>query len=101
MQCLEDGLGDPDPQVGEITYATKITSDDRHIDWSERNDEILRRVRIGGAWTTWRGERFRIIQAAESEGRIVPTVVQPAGKPKMAFDDWVRGARPDSGEWFE
>ncbi|MEC8503549.1 MAG: hypothetical protein VXY70_08255, partial [Actinomycetota bacterium] len=101
LQCLEDGLGDPDPQVGEITYATKITSDDRHIDWSERNDEILRRVRIGGAWTTWRGERFRIIQAAESEGRIVPTVVQPAGKPQMAFDDWVRGARPDSGEWFE
>lgn len=101
LKCLKDGLGDPAPQVGEVTYASKITSDDRHIDWSERNDEILRRVRIGGAWTTWRGERFRIIQAIESDGRIVPTVVQPAGKPQMAFDDWVRGARPDSGEWFE
>ena len=101
LVCLENGLGDPTPQAGEATYAAKITTEDRHVDWTQSNEAILRTIRIGGAWTTWRGERFRIHDARESEGRIVPIVVQPPGKPQMSFDDWVRGARPEHGEWFQ
>ena len=101
LSCLENGLGEPAPQVGEVTYAAKMTAEDRHIDWTQPNEVILRTVRIGGAWTTWRGERFRIHDAELVDGNIIPVSVQPAGKPKMSFDDWVRGARPDEGEWFE
>jgi methionyl-tRNA formyltransferase len=101
LTCLELGLGDPIPQQGEVTYASKISVEDRHIDWSESNEHILRKVRIGGAWTSWRGERFRIHSARVVDGQIVPIVVQPAGKPKMDFDDWIRGARPAESEWFE
>ena len=101
MTCLEQGLGDPIPQQGEVTYASKISVEDRHIDWSESNEHILRKVRIGGAWTSWRGERFRIHSARVVDGQIVPIVVQPAGKPKMDFGDWIRGARPAESEWFE
>lgn len=100
LACLESGLGAPSPQVGEVTYAAKMTSEDRHIDWTHSNEGILRTIRIGGAWTTWRGERFRIHDAKEVDGTILPVVVQPAGKPQMSFEDWVRGARPDDGEWF-
>jgi methionyl-tRNA formyltransferase len=101
LSCLENGLGEPAPQVGEVTYAAKMTADDRHIDWTQPNEVVLRTVRIGGAWTTWRGERFRIHDAQVVDGAIIPLLVQPAGKPKMSFDDWVRGARPEDGEWFE
>jgi len=101
LRCLDEGFGDPVPQHGEVTYASKILAEDRHIDWSEPNDHILRKVRIGGAWTSWRSERFRIHSAHVVDDRVVPIVVQPPGKPQMNFDDWIRGARPAEGEWFE
>lgn len=101
LTCLETGFGEPTPQVGEVTYAAKITTEDRRIDWTQPNETILRTIRIGRAWTTWRGERFRISHAEECDGDVVPIVVQPSGKPQMRFDEWVRGARPNDGEWFE
>ena len=35
------------------------------------------------------------------EGQIVPTIVQPEGKPRMAHDSWRNGARPTPEEQFE
>lgn len=101
VDTLDAGLGEPVAQVGEPTYAAKIDSAELRIDWSRTADEIDRLIRLGGAWTTFRGERFKIHAAELVDGRIVPTVVQPAGKPRMDADAWRNGARPGDDEWFE
>lgn len=101
VDTLEAGLGDPTEQVGVPTYAAKIEPAERRIDWTRPADEIHRLIRLGGAWTTFRGERLKIHVADLVDGEIVPTVVQPAGKPRMSAEAWRNGARPAEGESFE
>jgi methionyl-tRNA formyltransferase len=101
IDTLATGLGEPTEQVGVPTYAAKIDPAELRIDWSRPADEIHRLIRVGGAWTTFRGERFKIHAADLVDGEIVPTVVQPAGKPRMDAQAWRNGARPAEGEWFE
>ena len=77
-------------------------------------------VRLDRAWTTWRGERLRILaaEAVDAEtgaGRLAPgvrrdtlvgtgdgvlriLVVQPAGRRPMDADAWSRGVRVDEDE---
>ena len=98
---LAGGLGAPEPQVGEPTYASKIDAAELRIDWSRPVSEIDRLVRLGGAWTTFRGGRIKINEARLEDGELRPSVVQPEGKRPMAFDAWRNGARPLAGEWFE
>ena len=57
---LGDGLGDAEPQVGEPTYAAKIEPEELRIDWSRPAGELDRLVRLGGAWTTFRGQRLKV-----------------------------------------
>ena len=114
---LERGLDDGEPQVGEVVYAHKLTADDRRVDWSDSAEQVDRVVRVGGAWTTFRGERFKLhevevvagsgpagsVQAdtvLTPNGGIRLITVQPAGKPRMSASDWRNGAQPD-GESFE
>lgn len=101
VDTLARGLGEPVPQVGEPTYAAKIEPGELRIDWSVTPERIDRLIRLGGAWTTFRGNRMKIHEARIVDGGIVPTVVQPEGKPRMAYDSWRNGARPAPGEWFE
>lgn len=101
VDTLARGLGQPEPQIGEATYASKIDPSELRIDWSRPGAEIDRLVRLGGAWTTFRGARMKIHAGDLVGGELVPTAVQPEGKPRMAFDAWRNGARPASGEWFE
>jgi methionyl-tRNA formyltransferase len=98
---LDAGLGEPEPQAGEPTYAAKIDPAELRIDWSRPAAEIDRLVRLGGAWTTFRGGRIKINEASLDGDDLVPTVVQPEGKRPMAYDAWRNGARPATGEWFE
>ena len=102
------GLGDPEPQRGTPTYAEKIRADELRLDWSRPAADLDRLVRIGGAWTTFRGQRMKVLAArlepdagAPDGQRLVPTEVQPQGKAAMPFDAWRNGARPAPGEWFE
>lgn len=101
LDTLADGLGEPEPQTGEPTYAAKIDPSELRIDWSRPAAEIDRLVRLGGAWTTFRGSRVKIHEAQLDDGRLVPTVVQPEGKGRMTYAAWRNGARPGEGEWFE
>lgn len=101
VQTLAAGLGEPEPQEGEVTYARKIDPAELRIDWSAPADRIDRLIRLGGAWTTFRGERIKVHAADVVAGSVVPTVVQPAGRSRLAFTDWRNGARPAPGEWFE
>jgi methionyl-tRNA formyltransferase len=97
---LEAGLGEPTPQSGTPTYAAKIDPSELRIDWSAPSEQTDRLIRLGGAWTTFRGARFKIHAADLVDGRIVPTVVQPEGKGRMSYTDWRNGARPADDEWF-
>ncbi|MAT03796.1 MAG: methionyl-tRNA formyltransferase [Acidimicrobiaceae bacterium] len=98
---LAAGLGDAEPQVGEATYAAKIDPAELRIDWSAPAEQIHRLIRLGGAWTTFRGARVKIHAADVVDGRVEPTVVQPEGKPRLDYASWRNGARPADGEWFE
>lgn len=101
VDTLASGLGDAEPQAGVATYAAKIDPAELRIDWARPAAEVDRLVRLGGAWTTFRGARVKIHDGVVHDGAFVPTVVQPEGKPRMAYDAWRNGARPDAGEWFE
>ena len=98
---LASGLGEPEPQTGETTYAAKIDPAELRIDWSAPVEQTHRLIRLGGAWTTFRGARFKIHAANIVDGELVPVTVQPEGKPRMDYDAWRNGARPADGEWFE
>ncbi len=117
---LSDGLPPAEPQVGEPTYADKITADDLVLDWDRPAVELHRIVRVGGAHTTFRGDRLkvwhtRVVHVGDHDaptappsagvlsGRWVGTgdgwlelvEVQPAGRARQDAAAWIRGVRPD------
>lgn len=115
LDRLANGLGDPKPQRGEATYAEKIDPAELEIDWSRPAAEIHRLVRLGRAWTEFRGKRLRVLRArpvdAEAEPGVIDGVVvgtgargielievQPEGKGPQPASAWRNGARPEPGE---
>src|SRR5690606_37756208 len=60
---LARGLGDAEPQAGEATYAAKLRVDDLRLDWSAEAGRLERVVGLGGAWTTFRGRRLKVLAA--------------------------------------
>ena len=110
---LREGLGTPAPQVGEPTYARKIDPAELQIDWSQPAVAVHRLVRVGGAWTTFRGKRLKVwrtslagddgadgIDVPTGDGTIRVVEVQPEGKPRMPALAWANGARWSSDEPF-
>lgn len=97
---LAEWIDTAEPQRGEPTYASKLTRDEFRIDWSAPAEDLDRLVRVGGAWTEFRGKRLKIHAADLVGDRLVPTVVQPEGKGAMSFDAWRNGARPSPSELF-
>ena len=103
VETLQHGLGSPEPQHGDVTYAEKIDPAELEIDWSQPSAEIDRLVRLGGAWTTSDGRRLKVWRAARvgedgvtavtGDGSLQLLEVQPEGKARMAAADWARGAR--------
>ena len=87
-------------QVGDTVYASKLDKEEFEIDWTRSEVDIHRLVRIGAAWTMFRGKRLKILAADVVDGRLVPTSVQPEGKGPMAFDAWRNGAQPANDEVF-
>ncbi len=118
LDALETGLGEPAPQEGEPTYADKIDPSELRIDWSRSALEIHRLVRVGGAWTTFRGKRLRVLWAHPLPGSLEPgeialdlpvevgtgqgtlrlDLVQPEGRAQVDAEAWARGARIEPGE---
>jgi methionyl-tRNA formyltransferase len=66
IRQLADGFGAPVPQQGEATYAAKIEPADLRLDWDAPTVQLDRQVRVGGAHTTFRGHRLKVL-AAEPE----------------------------------
>ena len=114
------GLPDPVPQEGEVTQADKISKEDLHLDWTKRAVELKRVVRLGRAWTTFRGKRLTVLDVAlepddgdtgqqvpgSLQGPVVATGggklllrrVQPESRSPMSAEEWLRGVRPAFGE---
>jgi methionyl-tRNA formyltransferase len=115
LDLLRDGIAEPRPQVGEATYAAKIEAHEHELDWQQPAIQLARVVRLGEAWTTFRGRRLKVHRAHAVErspapgvldGAVVGTTsgglelvsVQPEGKAPMPFTAWRNGARPQYGE---
>jgi methionyl-tRNA formyltransferase len=98
-QLLDDVLPAPQfrPQPDEgVTYAEKITAADRELDLSDPEQA----VRVVRALSPHIGARTRLAErdvivwrARVDDGEFVPLEVQPAGKRRMAYDEFLRGAR--------
>lgn len=63
VENLRDGLGAPVPQQGEVTYAKKIVVEEYQLDLSRSVVHLERVVRLGRAWTTFRGKRLKVLSA--------------------------------------
>ena len=116
VENLRRGLGTGVPQVGETTYAAKLDPAELEIDWHRPAGEIDRLVRLGLAFTTFRGKRLKVLGASVvghsgAAGTFVDSLtvacwqdalaldrVQPEGKPVMAAAAWANGAQPRVGE---
>ena len=101
VRCLGAPLPTPTDQRGEPLYAAKILASDLRIDWSQPAAQIDRVIRVGGAWTTFRGKRVKVLAAALAAAELQVVTVQPEGKSAMSFDDFARGVRLLAGEFFE
>lgn len=108
-------------QVGTPSYAHKLTAEDLRIDWNATSQAVLRRVRLGRAWTTLRGRRFRILGALDKgglppvspPGRALGTIVgtgdgcielvavQPENKRVMDAQSWRNGIGRSEDVCFE
>lgn len=112
VSTLDNGLGEPTPQEGEIVWAEKIIPKEREIQWELEAEKIDRLVRIGGAWTTFAGKRFKVWEAeaiaqdvggqpgqlvgdqvATGKGSLRLIDVQSQNRARQAFDSWKLGAR--------
>jgi len=86
---------EPQPEEG-VTYAEKIGPDDRRLDLSDA-DQAERTVRALsphiGAWAELGGRRVTIWRAHVEDGELVPDEVQPEGKRRMAYAEFLRGLR--------
>jgi methionyl-tRNA formyltransferase len=112
------GLPEPQAQRGEPTTAAKLTTEDLHLHWEESVVQLHRVVRVGRAWTTFRGKRLSILKAVPAAiedpggppGTLVGTTVvtgqgalsllevQPESRSPMKAEDWRRGIRPTESE---
>src|SRR5438445_86783 len=92
-------LGADTVGVGEVgaTYAEKITAEDRELDWEEPPEELLNRIRALsphiGARAELHGRPVTIWKARVAGGRLEPLEVQPDGKRRMTYDEFLRGLR--------
>lgn len=91
----------PDPQVGEPTYATKLSVEEFALDPGAPAAVTDRLVRAGnprpGAWLVHDGARLKVWRGRIDGERYVPTEVQPENRPRMTYDAWLaghRGTRP-------
>jgi methionyl-tRNA formyltransferase len=83
------------PEEG-VTYAEKITRVDRELDLT-RPEEALRKVRALsphiGARATLQGREVIVWRARLKNGDFIPIEVQPAGKRRMSYEEFLRGVR--------
>ena len=110
-----------DQNEQNVTYARKIKTKDRKIDFNNKASEIINKIRAysikPGAWFTYKNERIKIISASEKKssgkpgtiinenfelaclgGSILPINLQREGKNIVHIDDFLRGFKFSLGD---
>jgi len=86
---------EPQPEEG-VTYAEKITAADRELDLTDAQ-QAVRTVRALsphiGARAKLHGRDVIVWRARVDGGEFVPVEVQPSGKRRMAYEEFLRGLR--------
>jgi methionyl-tRNA formyltransferase len=100
VDLLDDVLPQPEftPQDETgATYAEKITAADRELDWNDPPEELLNRIRALsphiGARAQLHGRGVTVWKARVAGGRLELLEVQPDGKRRMTYDEFLRGLR--------
>ena len=100
VELLEQVLEHPrfEPQPGEgVTYAEKLTPQDRELDSSRPPQELLNRIRAlsphVGARAELHGREVIVWRARIDDGRLEPLEVQPSGGRRMTYAEFLRGLR--------
>jgi methionyl-tRNA formyltransferase len=112
-QTLAGEVPAANPQVGETSYAHKLTPADVELRWDLDAVDLARRVRVGGAWTTFRGRRLGVVDAVArpaaatdpqpgvvsgvmvgtGNGTLELVTVLPEGRARTDAAAWCNGAR--------
>jgi methionyl-tRNA formyltransferase len=94
-EVIESPSFEPQSDDG-ATYAEKITAADRELNLDDALDS-WRRVRALSPHIGARGElagrRVTIWRARLDDGAFVPEIVQPEGRNRMSYDEFLRGLR--------
>ena len=100
VALLDDVLPEPafEPQPSEgVTYAEKITPEDRELDLTRPPEELVDRIRALsphiGARAELHGRPVTIWRARVDDGELVPLEVQPDGRRRMSYEEFLRGLR--------
>jgi methionyl-tRNA formyltransferase len=83
-------------QEGEPTYADKITAADRELDLMRPEDALLRIRAFSphiGARAELHGRPVTIWRARVEDSQLVPMEVQPDGRTRLTYDEFLRGLR--------
>ena len=100
-ELLDDVFGgeptfEPQPDEG-VTYAEKITPADRELDLNAPPQEVVNRVRALsphiGARAVVDGRPLLVWRAREQDGEVELLEVQPEGRRRMSYDEYLRGSR--------
>jgi methionyl-tRNA formyltransferase len=89
----------PTPQSDKgVTYAEKITAADRELDWTRPAQELHDRIRALsphiGARAVVEGRRMLVWRSRVVDERLELLEVQPEGRRRMTYDEFLRGLRP-------
>jgi methionyl-tRNA formyltransferase len=130
LALVELGLAKPQPQDDSLaTYAPKLTRETAQVDWTRSAHEVGRHVRAydprPGAWGRVNGAEVKLfgariaprgssrepgdVIAIDGDGMLVAcgggavriTLVQPAGKRRLAPLDWANGRGVTVGDRFD
>ena len=128
LSIIEEGIAEPRAQVGEITYAPKITNDDLRINWSHSAIEIDRKIRAffekPGAFAIFRSKRIHLgpVDFENADDTYEPgtifevnkevfvatgsiplrlSLLKPEGKHWMDAASWLRGIHNRESMVFE
>jgi methionyl-tRNA formyltransferase len=127
LDGIEAGTLEAVPQLEDgVTVAPKITVEDGEIDWRRPTAELDRQIRgfapAPGAWTTFRGDRFKInsaqpdnsrdlgpgvvevtkraLRVGTGDGSMLLGEVKAQGRKPMPAPDWARGITWNADDHF-
>jgi len=107
LENIEEYLSgelEPMPQLHfEATITHFVKKSDGKVSLQDEPEEICRKIRAYEKWpTTWtilpNGKRLILHAAHVAEGKLVLDTVQPEGKAKMSFEEFLRGSRMKAEE---